>query len=63
VDGKEVRLWRANHAFQALEVPVGSHRVELIYKDKSFMAGCTISLLTLLGCVAGWLAGRRTYPA
>ncbi len=30
VDGRPVKLWRANHAFQALEVPGGQHAVTLI---------------------------------
>src|SRR2546429_3598244 len=36
VDGQPARLWHANHAFQALQVPVGSHEVELIFRDTSF---------------------------
>lgn len=43
VDGQPVRLWRANHAFQALEVPAGRHKVELVYRDRAFMAGAVIS--------------------
>jgi len=51
VDGKPTRLWRANHAFQALEVPAGTHRVVLVYKDPQFRAGAIISLTTLIGCL------------
>jgi len=49
VDGQPTRLWRADYAFQALEVPAGKHRVVLRYEDRSFRAGAIISLLTLIG--------------
>ena len=53
-------LWRANHAFQALEIPGGRHRVRLVYRDQSFHAGIIISLLTLAGCGMAWFRpGRR----
>jgi hypothetical protein len=52
VDGAPVPLWRANYAFQALEVPAGRHQARLIYVDKSFEAGAVISILALMACVA-----------
>jgi len=48
VDGQSTQLWRANHAFQALEVPAGRHRVVLVYRDWLFYCGATVSLATLL---------------
>jgi hypothetical protein len=51
VDGKLVRLLRANHAFQAVEVPEGRHRVQLLYRDRAFETGAVISLLALLACL------------
>jgi uncharacterized membrane protein YfhO len=57
VDGKRAPLWRANHAFQALEVPAGKHQIRLVYEDRSFIYGCIISLGCLLGC--GWTARGR----
>ncbi|HEV2435764.1 MAG TPA: YfhO family protein, partial [Verrucomicrobiae bacterium] len=53
VDGRPVPLLRANHAFQALEVPAGRHEVMLRYVDWMFRLGAVISALTLLGCLAG----------
>ncbi|HYA78991.1 MAG TPA: YfhO family protein [Candidatus Nitrosopolaris sp.] len=50
VDGQPTRLWRANYAFQALEVPAGSHEVKLVYEDRWFHRGVIISLVTLAGC-------------
>jgi len=60
VDGVRVPLLRANHAFQALEMPAGPHRVELIYEDRMFHAGCVISVAACLGCAAAWVLRRRT---
>jgi uncharacterized membrane protein YfhO len=55
VDGKKARLWPANHAFQALQVPAGRHHVKLIYQDSGFVCGVIISLLTLAGCIGAWM--------
>jgi hypothetical protein len=55
VDGQPVPLLRANHAFQALEVPAGHHEVTLRYEDGMFHLGAAISALTLLGCLTGLL--------
>jgi hypothetical protein len=68
VDGARVRLWRANHAFQALVVPAGKHRVEVVYQDRRFDLGALISGATLLALAAAWLrlrnlAGANTPPA
>jgi len=55
VDGKPVPLLRANHAFQAVEVPAGQHEITLRYEDWAFRLGAAISALTLLGCLTGLL--------
>lgn len=49
VDGRRTPLWRANGAFQALQVPAGTHEVKLTYVDWNFRAGLIISLATLGG--------------
>ena len=59
VDGRPVTLWRANHAFQALEVPSGRHTVRIVYRDSNFKAGAGLSLATLLGCGLYWMRSRR----
>jgi len=51
VDGHPVQLWRANHAFQALQVPAGHHEVTLVYQDRAFQLGLVISGLTLIACL------------
>ncbi|MBI4325655.1 MAG: YfhO family protein [Chloroflexi bacterium] len=59
VDGKPVPLWRANYAFQALEVGPGRHQVELIYEDQALWWGGLISLTALAGCLFGWWKWRQ----
>jgi len=53
VDDQAVPLFRANHAFQAVQVPAGEHRVRLRYEDKMFHAGAIISAATLAILVLG----------
>ncbi len=59
VDGQPVKLWRANYAFQALEVPAGRHVVRLVYQDRQFTVGGMISLASAGICVAVWAMGRK----
>ncbi len=47
VDGKEVKVFRANYCFRALEVPAGEHEVVLAYESASFNTGMLISLVAL----------------
>lgn len=61
VDGQPARLWRANHAYQALEVPAGRHRVTFVYADSSFRIGAAISLATLLGCGVAVIRRRKFF--
>jgi hypothetical protein len=59
VDGARVRLWPANGAFQALEVPAGHHEVVLRYEDRWFELGLVISLASLIGVGAIWISGGK----
>jgi hypothetical protein len=59
VDGRATSLWRANHAFQALEVPAGKSAVTLRYQDRAFYGGGLISLASAAMWVALWLRRRR----
>jgi len=59
VDGEVTPLLRANLAFQALEVPPGTHRIELVYRDPNFVAGGAISLAALGICAVGWSRSGR----
>jgi hypothetical protein len=63
VDGKPATLLRANHAFQAVQVPTGDHRVDVIYQDKPFQIGAVVSLLSFVGVGFGCaLTSRRWTP-
>ena len=55
LDGKRVKLWRANFAFQAVEVPAGSHEIELVFEDTRFRAGAFLSAIGLVTCLFIWL--------
>jgi uncharacterized membrane protein YfhO len=53
VDGFSVPIFRANHSFQAIEIPPGAHQVEVTYVDSEFHTGKWISLsaaFALIGC-------------
>lgn len=58
VNGIPARVWNANHAFQAIEVPAGSSRVVLRYVDRAFQSGAALSLVALVACMAGWSRTR-----
>jgi hypothetical protein len=59
VDGRPVKLWRANYAFQALEIPAGQHQLKVVYEDRQFYLGTAISLTTLAGCLIFYCRNRR----
>jgi hypothetical protein len=48
VDGRKTALWRANYAFQALEVGPGTHTVDVVYEDEAFRLGALASVCSLL---------------
>jgi hypothetical protein len=54
VDGNTVPLWRANYAFQAVEVPAGNHELTLVYRDKMFWIGTFLTAWAGLICIALW---------
>jgi hypothetical protein len=60
VDGQNVRLLRANYAFQAVEVPQGTHKVVLRYVDRAFEFGGGVSVIAWLGCLLALF--RRKVP-
>jgi hypothetical protein len=64
VDGKAVPLWRANYAFQAIEVPAGKHLVTLDYRDKMFRVGIFLAVWAGVLCIVLWTApGSRKESA
>jgi uncharacterized membrane protein YfhO len=59
VDGQAAPVWRANHAFQTLEVPAGQHSVKLVYEDRSFRIGAVISGFSVFVCAVTWIGSRK----
>ncbi|MEW6157006.1 MAG: hypothetical protein AB1813_06210, partial [Verrucomicrobiota bacterium] len=60
LDGKRVPLWRANHAFQCLEIPAGKHHLEVRYEDGAFKLGGLISVTALGLCMLLAIRNRST---
>jgi len=63
LDGQAVPIYVANHAFRAVALPAGEHRVTFIYDPPAFKIGLGISLLAWVGVAVAalglFLAGRR----
>ncbi|HXE41508.1 MAG TPA: YfhO family protein, partial [Candidatus Baltobacteraceae bacterium] len=59
VDGNPTPLLQANHAFQAVQIPAGRHRIKLIYCDRAFEIGAVISMATLCGCIIVLILCRK----
>ena len=55
VDGREVPVWPANHAFMMVQVPAGRSEIVLSYVDSWFEIGRAISLFTILMLLLGVL--------
>ncbi len=53
VDDQPTPLLRANVAFQAVQVPKGTHKIHLAYEDRAFQSGAAISIAAWLGCLTG----------
>jgi len=62
IDGRSVPLLRANVAFQAVQVPAGTHQVHLFYRDKAFEIGAAISIFGLVTCLLSCFLLRRPPP-
>jgi hypothetical protein len=64
VDGRRVNVGRANHAFLAIYLPAGHHRVRLVFLPRSFVIGRMVTaatLLLLIGCrLSVWRWRRRS---
>lgn len=54
VNGRPVKIHRANHAFQAIMVPPGETRVRLVYADRPFWFGLLVTASALAMAVIVW---------
>ena len=59
LDGADVPIARANHAFRAIALPAGRHDVEFVFRPRGLVAGAAISLLSLAVVVALVIRRRR----
>ncbi len=59
MDGREVKIFRADYNFRAIFIPSGSHRVELIYNPMSLKLGAGITFLGIVGCLVRIVFGKR----
>jgi hypothetical protein len=61
VDGAEVPILRANHAFKAVRVDPGQHQVRFVFDPMSFKVGAALSAVGLAIVIGllGWSAARR----
>lgn len=65
VDGRPVRLYRADYLLRAVPVPAGEHAVELRYESVTLQAGIAVSLAAgaMLVAVAIAVGVRRREKA
>jgi uncharacterized membrane protein YfhO len=63
VDGSEVPVSIVNGALMGLEVPEGSHQVELSFTDPGFHSGLQATLAGVLVLVLLGLVSRRGQDA
>ena len=59
IDGQPAQLLRANVAFQAVQVPAGTHKIHLFYQDRAFEIGAAISVCMWVNCLVSYVALRR----
>jgi hypothetical protein len=61
VDGKEAPIEKSLILFRAVKIPAGTHTVRFVYDPLSLKIGAGISLLTLVGLLAGLYLERRKW--
>jgi hypothetical protein len=52
VDGRPVAIWRANFAFQAVQIPAGHHTLVLTYREQTFVFGLVLTVVAGGACAA-----------
>ena len=58
LDGQQIEVERVNHAFQALQIPAGTHNVLLRYEDRSYKIGGIVSVIFSLLVTLAVVFGR-----
>jgi hypothetical protein len=60
LDGREARIYPADHVFQGILVPRGEHHLELVYRPYAFRIGLWTSIISLFCWLAIWPVSRFT---
>jgi len=60
IDGIETELLRVNYDLRGVALPVGKHRIELIYSPASLKVGAVVSITTALGLLLIVLWEKRS---
>lgn len=61
VDGIKAEIIPANSGFMAIDLTSGEHRVEFIYKDKGFIYGTVISLVSCMIALVFWYLENKRF--
>lgn len=61
LDGRRVRIRRADAAFMGIHSPAGKHHIRLVYRPDSFVLGAVVSLVSIVGVLLFALLRRRAY--
>jgi uncharacterized membrane protein YfhO len=61
VDGKDSQIYRGDYVFRALPLTPGDHRIEFVFKSKSFRAGAALSGLSVV-MLSIMLIGTKSRP-
>jgi len=57
IDGQAARIWEAYTAIRGVEVPAGSHRIEMHYRPRTVMLGAWMLALSVGGILRQFLEG------
>jgi hypothetical protein len=59
IDGEEVKIYRANYIFRAVQVTPGTHEIKFIYSPYTFRIGMYTSILSFILISTGLWLGYR----
>src|SRR5262249_31953435 len=62
VDGASTRIYKADVAFRAIQVPPGRHVVHYLFTPSSFRVSLYVAAAGILVTIAGLVVGRRRVP-
>jgi hypothetical protein len=65
LDGKPVKIFRANYNFRAVSIPPGKHEVKFVYHPMSVKLGVLVTSLGIIGILVMGLSSRfkrRVFP-